>query len=70
MPSQWNMRNPPGQRFEYNNVNSMLLADILQSATGIPADQLLRDRILSKIGMDNVALWQDVQGKSYDLLLY
>ena len=54
--------NPPGQRFEYNNVNSMLLADILQSATGIPADQLLRDRILSKIGMDNVTLWQDAAG--------
>jgi CubicO group peptidase (beta-lactamase class C family) len=53
---------PPGQRFEYNNVNSMLLADILQSATGIPADQLLRDRILSKIGMDKVTLWQDAAG--------
>ena len=53
---------PPGQRFEYNNVNSMLLADILFAATGIQADQLLRDRILSKIGMNNVTLWQDAAG--------
>ena len=30
---------PPGERFEYNNVNSMLLADILLAATGIPADE-------------------------------
>lgn len=52
----------PGQRFEYNNVNSMLLADILYAATGIPADQLLRERILSKIGMNNVTLWRDGAG--------
>ena len=53
---------PAGERFEYNNVNSMLLADILFSATGIPADQLLRDRVLSKIGLNNVTLWQDAAG--------
>ncbi len=53
---------PPGERFEYNNVNSMLLADILLAATGIPADELLRDRILSKIGMNKVTLWQDTAG--------
>ena len=53
---------PPGQKFEYNNVNSMLLADILLAATGIPADELLRDRILSKIGMNSVTLWRDAAG--------
>lgn len=52
----------PGQLFEYNNVNSMLLADILFKATGVAADALLRDRILSKIGMNNVTLWQDAAG--------
>lgn len=56
------MEKSPGQLFEYNNVNSMLLADILFKATGAPADALLRDRILSKIGMDNVTLWQDAVG--------
>lgn len=49
----------PGKKFEYNNVNSMLLADILFRATGVPADTLLRERILKKIGMDNVTLWRD-----------
>jgi CubicO group peptidase (beta-lactamase class C family) len=52
----------PGQLFEYNNVNSMLLSDILFQATGAPADALLRDRILAKIGMTNVNLWQDAVG--------
>lgn len=52
----------PGEKFEYNNVNSMLLADILFRATGVPADTLLRERILKKIGMDNVTLWRDSSG--------
>jgi len=52
----------PGRKFEYNNVNSMLLADILFRATGVPADALLKERILKKIGMDNVTLWKDTAG--------
>ena len=51
-----------GQTFEYNNVNSMLLADILQRVTGVPADELLRDRVLNKIGLTNVTLWRDSAG--------
>jgi len=53
---------PAGQRFEYNNVNSMLLADILLSVTGQPADKLLTERILNKIGLTDVTLWQDSSG--------
>tara|TARA_B110000093_G_scaffold41718_1_gene44484 strand:- start:622 stop:891 length:270 start_codon:yes stop_codon:yes gene_type:complete len=48
--------------FQYNNVNSMLLSDILRLVTGVAADRLLRDRILSRIGIDNVTLWQDSAG--------
>ena len=51
-----------GQLFEYNNVNSMLLADILLQATGVPADKLLADRIFNKIGLTDVVLWQDAAG--------
>jgi len=53
---------PAGTKFEYNNVNSMLLADILHSATGTKADQLLRERVLDKIGLTDVTLWQDSVG--------
>ena len=51
-----------GLMFEYNNVNSMLLADILLQATGVEADTLLRERIFDKIGLDDVTLWQDSAG--------
>jgi CubicO group peptidase (beta-lactamase class C family) len=51
-----------GLMFEYNNVNSMLLADILLQATGVAADTLLRERIFDKIGLDDVTLWQDSAG--------
>ena len=54
----------PDQVFEYNNVNSMLLADLLLEATGMPADILLRKRIFNKIGLTNVALWQDTAGNA------
>ena len=40
----------------------MLLSDILRLVTGVAADRLLRDRILSRIGIDNVTLWQDSAG--------
>ncbi|MGB0473438.1 MAG: serine hydrolase domain-containing protein [Porticoccaceae bacterium] len=52
----------PDKKFEYNNVNSMLLADILFRATGVSADTLLRERILNKIGMAKVTLWKDSAG--------
>ena len=51
-----------GQLFEYNNVNSMLLADILLQVTGVPADKLLADRIFNKIGLTDVVFWQDAAG--------
>ena len=47
-----------GVIFEYNNVTSILLSDILRQVTGVSADRLLRDRILSRIGIDNVTIWQ------------
>ncbi|MDA9919580.1 beta-lactamase family protein [Porticoccaceae bacterium] len=53
---------PAGELFEYNNVNSMLLADILLQVTGVPADKLLADRIFNKIGLTDVVLWQDSAG--------
>ena len=53
---------PAGQKFEYNNVNSMLLADILEQATGQKADVLLKERVFDKIGLTDVTLWQDSAG--------
>jgi len=49
----------PDTLFEYNNVNSMLLGEILQVATGMKADILLEERILNKIGIEKKTLWRD-----------
>ena len=49
----------PDTLFEYNNVNSMLLGEILQVATGKKADVLLEERILNKIGIEKKTLWRD-----------
>ena len=48
--------------FEYNNVNSMLLGDILLVATGKKADILLNERILEPIGVKDFKLWKDENG--------
>ena len=53
---------PARQKFEYNNVNSMLLAEILQNATGQKADVLLKERVFDKIGLTDVTLWLDSAG--------
>ncbi|MGB0449427.1 MAG: serine hydrolase domain-containing protein [Porticoccaceae bacterium] len=53
---------PANKKFEYNNVNSMLLADILEKATGKKADVLLRERVFDKIGLTDVTLWRDAAG--------
>ena len=49
----------PDTLFEYNNVNSMLLGEMLQVVTGMKADILLEERILNKIGIEKKTLWRD-----------
>ena len=51
-----------GIKFEYNNVNSMLLGDILFQATGKKADELFIERILKPLQIDNFKLWKDEKG--------
>ena len=53
---------PANEKFEYNNVNSMLLADILEKATGKKADVLLKEQVFDKIGLTDVTLWRDAAG--------
>ena len=51
-----------GIKFEYNNVNSMLLGDILLKATGKKADVLFEERILQPLGINDYKLWKDEKG--------
>ena len=51
-----------GIKFEYNNVNSMLIGDILFQATGKKADLLFIERILKPLQIDDYKLWKDEMG--------
>ena len=51
-----------GIKFEYNNVNSMLIGDILFQATGKKADLLFIERILKPLQIHDYKLWKDEMG--------
>ena len=51
-----------GIKFEYNNVNSMLIGDILFQATGKKADILFEERILQPLQIVDYKLWKDEKG--------
>tara|TARA_B100002019_G_C21243095_1_gene586697 strand:- start:571 stop:1767 length:1197 start_codon:yes stop_codon:yes gene_type:complete len=54
----------PGEKFEYNNVNSMLIGEILKRATGKSAKTLIEERIFSKINVRNYTAWEDSVGNT------
>jgi CubicO group peptidase (beta-lactamase class C family) len=51
----------PGEKFEYNNFNYFLLSYIAQKVSGISYPSLLKNKILSKAGMNHSGL--DFQGR-------
>ena len=54
----------PGTKFEYNNVNSMLIGEILRNVTGKTAKTLINERIFSNIGLNNYTAWEDSVGNT------
>lgn len=53
---------PPGEKFEYSNVNSQLLGIILARATGKRYAQYLSDRLWSELGAGDAWVWLDHEG--------
>ena len=58
------VENPPGEVFQYNNVNSMMIGEILKGATGKTAKVLLEERIFSQIGLEEYTAWEDSAGNT------
>ncbi|MAA92736.1 MAG: 6-aminohexanoate hydrolase [Gammaproteobacteria bacterium] len=58
------VENPPGEVFQYNNVNSMMIGEILKGATGKTAKVLLDERVFSQIGLENYTAWEDSAGNT------
>lgn len=55
---------PPGQGYEYNNVNSQLLAFVLEAATGESFGNYLSSRLWQPLGAEDTFLWMDRPGGS------
>ncbi len=47
----------PGERFEYSNINTQLLALILRRATGMSVSEYLQEKIWKPLGMEYPATW-------------
>lgn len=47
----------PGKTYEYLSVNTQLLADVLEHATGLSMQQYLEQKIWKPLGMEADALW-------------
>ena len=58
------MESKPGEKFQYNNVNSMIIGEILKNATGKTAKTLIDERIFSKINLTNYTAWEDSAGNT------
>ena len=58
------MESEPGEKFQYNNVNSMMIGEILKNATGKTAKTLIDERIFSKINLTNYTAWEDSAGNT------
>jgi CubicO group peptidase (beta-lactamase class C family) len=54
--------NPPGQTFEYNNVNSQILGLVLEKATGESFGRYLSSRLWQPLGAADGFLWLDRPG--------
>jgi len=50
---------PPGQTFDYNNVNTQALAIVLQRATGISYPDYLSSRLWQPLGAFDASVWLD-----------
>jgi len=55
---------PPGQVYEYNNVNSQLLAFALEAATGESFGDYLASRLWQPLEAEDTFLWMDRPGGS------
>jgi CubicO group peptidase (beta-lactamase class C family) len=55
--TQIRKKSPPDQYFEYLSVNTQLLADVVENATGKIIQQYLEEKIWRPLGMESEAYW-------------
>ncbi len=52
----------PGTVFNYSSGDTMLLAGVIEKATGMPADEYAEQKLLDPIAMEKVEWWRDGAG--------
>jgi CubicO group peptidase (beta-lactamase class C family) len=55
----WELRYPPGDYFSYANINSPLIAAVMESATGERFDRLMAQLVLRPLKLDACYNWGD-----------
>lgn len=55
--TQIKRKSPPDEQFEYLSVNTQLLAAVIESATGMPIQDYLQEKIWDPLDMQSYALW-------------
>lgn len=53
----WESRYPPGDYFRYANINSPLIAAVMEAATGVRFDRLMAQLVLSPLHLDACYNW-------------
>jgi CubicO group peptidase (beta-lactamase class C family) len=56
-PKAWDAARPPGSYFSYANINSPVIAAVLESATGERFDRLMARLVLTPLGLDACYNW-------------
>lgn len=56
-PEAWELRYPPGEYFSYANINSPLIAAVMEGATGIRFDRLMADLVITPLKLDACYNW-------------
>ncbi len=58
-PEAWEAKHPPGAYFSYANINSPLIAAVMESATGERFDRLMANLVLRPLKLDACYNWGD-----------
>jgi CubicO group peptidase (beta-lactamase class C family) len=56
-PKAWDSRHPPGSYFSYANINSPLIAAVMEAATGERFDRLMARLVLRPLALDACYNW-------------
>ncbi len=61
-PKAWDTNHAPGAYFAYANLNSPIIAAVMEAATGKRFDQIMQDEVFGRLGLDACFNWINCSG--------